>query len=130
MRHVVYMAAYWIVVVIAIRLAVCFPRSLLARALFLPIGPVRLRGESHRAYLTRWARVTFDWSVQAAVLFVAGWLALLWAPSMLESLAFVVLWAVVIPLLGATSLLAAMLAMARATWLGRSDRGSAAPSGP
>jgi len=125
MRHLVYMAAYWVIVFVAIRLAVCFPRSLLARVFFLPLGPSRIRGEALRAYLARWARDAAGWSMQAAVLFAIGWLAVSWDASLLESPVFVVLWAVVIPLLGAASLLAALLATARALWLGRFERGRA-----
>lgn len=122
MRHLLYMAAYWLVVFVAIRLAVCFPRSLLARVLFLPLVPPRVRGESHAAYLVRCARLALSWSIQAAGLFAAGWLAVRWDASLLESRSFVVLWAVVVPLLGAASLLAALLAVVRSIWLGRLGR--------
>ncbi len=119
MRHLVYMASYWLVVFVAIRLAVCFPRSLLARILFFPIGPTRIRGESQSAYLVRWARLAMGWSIEAAVLLVVGWLAVQCDASLLESLSFAVLWAVVIPLLGAASLTAALLTMLRSIWLVR-----------
>jgi len=123
MRHLLYMGAYWLVVFVAIRLAVCFPRSLLARMLFLPLDPTRIRGESRPAYLVRCARLAIGWSAQACALLVAGWLAVRWNVSLLESLSFVVLWAVVIPLIATASLLAALITIARSIWLVRSDRG-------
>jgi hypothetical protein len=43
--------------------------------------------------------------------------------SLLESLSFVVLWAVVIPLIAAVSLLTALFAFGRSLWLGRFDCG-------
>jgi hypothetical protein len=51
--------------------------------------------------------------MQAAFLFVAGWVALGWDASLADSLFFLVLWAVVIPVLGGVALLASLWALVR-----------------
>ncbi len=128
MRQLLHIAAFWLVVVVAVRLAVCFPRSLLARILFLRLGPVPLRGEARADYLVRCAGFSISWFMQAAFLLVAGWVALWWDALLSDSLVFVVLWAVVVPLLGSASLLAAFLAFARSIWLRRFSRTHATSS--
>ena len=122
MRQIVHIVAFWVVVIVAIRLAVCFPRSLLAHVLFSRIGPMRERDESAPHYLLRWARFGMSWFIQAALLFVAGWAALQWDASLFESLAFAVLWAVVVPLLGAGALVVSLMALARLMWVRRCGR--------
>src|SRR5213593_3517638 len=106
MRHLLHIAMFWIVVVVAIRLAVCFPHSLLARILFAPFGPVPIRSEARSDYLLRCARFGASWFMQATAFFVAGWMALDTDASLGDSLYFLVLWAVIIPVLGGVALLA------------------------
>jgi hypothetical protein len=120
MRHIVYIGAFWVVVIIAIRLAVCFPHSLLARFLFSRVGPTRTHGESESRYLLRWAGAGASWFVQAALLFAAGGVSLLWDPLLFESLEFAVLWVVVVPLIAAGALILAVAALARSAWNARS----------
>jgi hypothetical protein len=48
MRQLLHIAAFWVVVIVTIRVAVCFPHSLLARVFFAtygPVGPVNSRPE-------------------------------------------------------------------------------------
>ena len=116
MRHIVYIGAFWVVVIIVIRLAVCFPHSLLARLLFSRVGPTRTRGEPDSRYLLRWAGTGASWFAQAALLFAAGALSLMWDPSLFDTLEFVVLWVVVVPLIGAGALILALVALARSVW--------------
>ena len=104
MRQIFYIAGFWIVVIVAIRLAVCFPQILLARVFFAEFGPTPIRGEAKSAYLLRCARFGGSWSMQALLLFGVGWLAVAREPSLADSPYFVVLWAVVIPILGTAAL--------------------------
>ena len=117
MRQLFFIVAFWIVVVVAMRLAVSFPRSLLARVFFTPFGPEPLRGEARSDYLLRCARFGGSWFVQSLVLFAAGWLALRWVPTLSDSLYFMVLWAVVIPLLGGGTLVVSLYAWLRCLWI-------------
>jgi hypothetical protein len=117
MRQLFYIVAFWIVVVVTIRLAVSFPRSLLARVLFTEFGPTPLRGEPKSDYLLRCARFGGSWFVQALNLFVVGWIALSWNVALADSLYFLVLWAVVIPLVGSGALLVSLCALSRCLWL-------------
>jgi len=119
MRQIVHIAAFWVVVIVAIRLAVCFPRSVLAHVLFSRIGPMRVRGESEVDYFLRWVRFGMSSFAQAALLFVAGWAALQLEATLFDSLVFAVLWVVVIPLLGVSALLVAFSAFARSLWVRR-----------
>ena len=121
MRQFVYTAAFWLVVVVVIRLAVCFPQSLPARILFYEHGPATIRGETRAEYLLRCARVRASWFSQAALLFAAGWVALRWDATLADSLFFLVLWAAVVPLLGASALLGALFALGRSLWARRLD---------
>jgi hypothetical protein len=105
MRQLFFIVAFWIVVVVAMRLAVSFPRSLLARVFFTPFGPEPRRGEPRSDYLLRCAR------------FGVGWIALEWNASLAESLFFMVLWAVVTPLLGAGALVVSIYALCRCFWI-------------
>jgi hypothetical protein len=117
MRQLFFIVAFWILVVVAMKLAVSFPRSLLARVFFTPFGPAPLRGEARPDYLLRCARFAGSWSAQSFVLFAAGWLALTWFPALAASLFFLVLWAVVVPLLGGGSLVVALYALLRCAWI-------------
>jgi hypothetical protein len=103
--------------VVTIRLAVCFPHSLLARIYFAQFGPEPILGETKSDYLLRCARFSGSWFMQAALLFVVGWFALGWDASLADSLYFLVLWAVVIPVLGGVALLASLWALARLLWV-------------
>ena len=113
MRQLFHIAAFWVVVVVAIRAAVCFPNSLLARVFFSQFGPVPIRGEAKSSYLLRCARFGGSWFMQAAFLFVVGCVALNWHASLADSLYFLVLWAVITPMLGGVALLASLWALAR-----------------
>ena len=120
MRQFFYIAAFWVVVVVTIRLAVCFPRSLLARVYFSEFGPAPIRGETKSDYLLRCVRFGGGWFIQALFLFVVGWIALGWQASLADSLYFLVLWAVIIPVLGSVALLGSLWALARLLWIRRS----------
>ena len=72
MRQLFFIVAFWIVVVVAMRLAVSFPRSLLARVFFTPFGPEPSRGETRSDYLARRARFGSSWFLQSLVLFAAA----------------------------------------------------------
>ena len=114
--------AFWIVVVVAMRLAVCFPRSLLARVFFTPFVPEPLPGEPVSDYLLRRARFGAGWFAQSLVLFAAGWVALAWDATLADSLFFLVLWVVVIPLLGIGAFLVSLGAVCRCIWIHSSGR--------
>jgi len=117
MPELLHIAAFWLVVVVVIRVAVCFPNSLLARILFSRHGPVPVRDEPKTEYLFRCARFRGSWCAQALFLFVGGWVMLSWEPSLADSLSFLVLWAVVIPSLAALALLGSLSALAFWFWL-------------
>ena len=117
MRQLFFIVAFWIVVVVAMRLAVSFPRSLLARIFFTPFGPEPVRGEAKSEYLLRCARFGALWFAQSLALFAAGWLALEWRPMLADSLFFMVLWAVVIPLLGGAALVVSLCTLSRCLWI-------------
>ena len=117
MRQLFFIVAFWIVVVVAMRLAVSFPRSLLARVFFTTFGPEPVRGEAKSDYLLRCARFGAGWCAQSLVLFAAGWLALEWQPALADSLFFLVLWAVVIPLLGGAALIISLCTLSRGLWI-------------
>ena len=119
MRQLFHIAAFWVVVVVAIRAAVCFPHSLLARIFFSQFGPAPIRGEAKSNYLLRCARFGGSWFMQAVFLFLVGWVALDWDASLADSLYFLVLWAVTIPVLGGVALLASLWALARSLWVRR-----------
>ena len=123
MPEFLHIAAFWAVVVVATRLAVCFPQSLLARVLFSRHGPVPIRGESQADYFLRCARFFANWFGQAVMLFITGWAVLQWNAALAGSLYFLVLWAVVVPVLGGVALLAALFAIGRTLWA-RSGRTS------
>ncbi len=117
MSELLHIAAFWLVVVVIIRIAVCFPNSLLARLIFSRHGPVPLRDEPKTEYLLRCARFRGGWFAQAVILFVGGWVALTWDPSLADSLSFLVLWGIVVPSLAALALLGFLFALASWFWL-------------
>jgi hypothetical protein len=119
MRQLFQIAAFWVVVVVAIRAAVCFPHSLVARIFFSQFGPVPVHGEAKSNYLLRCAGFGGSWFMQAAFLFVLGWVALDWHASLADSLYFLVLWAVIIPVLGGVALLVSLWALACSFWVRR-----------
>ena len=119
MRQLLHIAAFWVAMIVAIRVAVCLPRSLLARILFSRFGPVPIRDEPKSDYLLRCARFGGSWFMQAAFLFVVGWVALDWHAPLADSLYFLVLWAVTIPVLGGIALLASLWALTRSLWVRR-----------
>ena len=125
MRQLLHIALFWAVVVVAIRAAVCFPHSMLARILFWRHGPDAIRGESESDYLLRCARYSASWFLQAVFFFVVGWVALRWDVSLVDSLFFLVLWAVVVPILGGVAFLAALFAFGRSIWVRRFGRSRA-----
>src|ERR1700680_4248036 len=116
MRQLFRIAAFWVVVVVAIRAAVCFPHSLLARIFFFQFGPVLIRGEAKANYLLRCARFGGSWFMQAAFMFVVGWVALDWHAQLADSLQFLVLWAAATPVLGGGAWVASLWASARSLW--------------
>jgi hypothetical protein len=129
MPELFHIAAFWAVVVVAIRLAVCFPQSMLARFLFSHHGPRPVRGESQADYFLRCARFAWGWLMQAGFLLLIGWVGIQWDPSLLDSLYLIVLWAVVVPVLGTMAMLAALFAVGRslwARWTGRANSTSSA----
>ena len=122
MQQLFFIVAFWIIVVVAMRLAVSFPRSLLARVFFTPFGPEPMQGEAKVDYLLRCARFAGSWFVQSLALFGAGWLALARIPILADSLFFMVLWAVVIPLLGSGAFVVSLGAWFRCLWIRSSGR--------
>jgi hypothetical protein len=114
MKQLVYSAAFWVVLVIAIRLAVCFPKSLLARVLFSHHGPVAARDEPRPTFRFRRARYFAALALQcAAILALASWLRDRFA----DSLYFAVLFDAVVPVLGALAAAAALWEFGRGSWL-------------
>ena len=73
------------------------------------------RGKS--AYLLRCARFGGSWFMQALLLFGVGWIAVGGEVSLADSPYFLVLWAVVIPILGGAALFASLYALARWCWI-------------
>jgi len=117
MRQLLFIVVFWIVVVVTTRLATYFPDSLLGRVLFMQFGPTPARGESKGDYLLRCARFAGSWFLQALALFCLGWIALRMEAALADSLYFMVLWAVVVPLLGSAALLVSLCALSRCLWI-------------
>jgi hypothetical protein len=122
MRLLFQIVAFWLVVVIAVRVAVCFPRSLLARVLFYDLGPLRRRGEREVDFRLRRAGHSVSWFAQAALLFTAGWLLLRWNTALVDAAPFLVLWAIIVPLIGTGALVAALVDLGRVVLLRRRER--------
>ena len=66
--------------------------------------------------------------MQAGFLLIVGWAGIQWEASLLDSLYFLVLWAVVVPVLGSVALLAALFAVGRSLWTRWADRASSTSS--
>ena len=113
MRQILNVAVFWVIVIVAIRVAVCLPNTLFALILFSEFGPAQMPNEPRIAYLLRCARFGGSWFLQAAGLFGAGLVALSFDALPADSLFFLVLWAVVIPLLGGIALCTSLWALIR-----------------
>jgi hypothetical protein len=122
MRYFFDIMVFWAVVIVAIRVLVHFPNSVLARVVFSQQGPLPIRGESRSGYFLRWAAFWRGWLVQALCLFGAGWVALRWEASLGDSLVFLVFWGVVVPLLGGVAFLGTVFTLAAAWWIRRFGR--------
>ncbi len=104
------------IVLVAILVLARYPDSWLGRIAFARLGPVPLRFELRSRYFLRWAAFAADWFAQAICAFVSGWLAWGAAPSLADSLPFIVLWLVVVPLLAMVSLAGTALALVAFLW--------------
>jgi hypothetical protein len=116
MHHFIDIAIFSTIVLVAICLLARFPDSWLGRIAFARLGPAPLRRESRSRYFLRWAAYAASWFVQAATAFAIGWGAWCLLPSLAESLAFLVLWLVVIPLLAIVSLAGSAIALIGFLW--------------
>jgi hypothetical protein len=122
MRYFVDTMVFWVVVIVAIRVLVHFPNSVLARVAFSQQGPLPIRGEPRSEYFMRWAAFCRGWLVQGLCMFGAGWVALRWDVSLGDSLVFLVFWGVVVPLLGGVAFLGIVCTLAAAWWIRRFGR--------
>lgn len=116
MRPFVDIAVFWAVVLAGICVLARFPQSWPGRVLFARLGPLPIRGEPRSRYLLRWALFGADWFVQAILVLAIGAVALRLQPWLAESLYFLVLWAVVVPLLATVALTGSLLAAGAALW--------------
>lgn len=129
MSHFINVAIFSLIVLAAILVLARYPRSWSGRVAFARLGPVPLRFEPRSRYFLRWAAFAADWFAQAIFVFLIGWLAWSAAPSLADSLPFIVLWLVVVPLLAIVSLVGTAVALVAYTWrrhVGAERRGSAA----
>lgn len=129
MSHFINVAIFSLIVLAAILVLARYPSSWFGRVAFARLGPVPLRFEPRSRYFLRWAAFAADWFAQAIFAFVIGWLAWSAAPSLADSLPFIVLWLVVVPLLAIVSLVGTAVALVAYTWrrhVGAERRGSAA----
>ena len=122
MRYFVDIMVFWAVVIVAIRVLVHLPNSVLARVVFSQQGPLPIRGEPRSEYFLRWAAFWRGWLVQAVCMFGAGWVALRWEASLGDSLVFLVFWGVVVPLLGGVAFSGIVFTLAAAWWIRRFGR--------
>ncbi|HEX8012535.1 MAG TPA: hypothetical protein VF814_16615 [Casimicrobiaceae bacterium] len=116
MSHLINAAIFSLLTFAAIRLLARYPESRLGRIAFARLGPTPLRFELRSYYFLRWAAYAADWFVQALCVFAIGWSAWRVAPSLADSLPFVVLWLVVVPMLAIVSLAGAALAIVAFLW--------------
>jgi hypothetical protein len=116
MSHFINVAIFSLIVLVAILVLARYPDSGPGRIAFARLGPVPLRFEPRSRYLLRWAACAADWFAQAIVAFVIGWLARDVSPSLADSLPFLVLWLVVVPLLAIVSLAGSALALVAFLW--------------
>lgn len=128
MNEILQIAAFWLVVIVVVRIAVCFPGTLLARILFCRLDAVRLPREPQASFLLRRARVAAGWVAQCAGVALAGYASARVDASLDDSLPFVVLWAVVAPFVGAGWLASALVALAQYAGVRLRDRSHAALS--
>ena len=73
-------------------------------------------GELRSRYLLRWGLFGGGWFVQAILVLAIGAAALRLQPWLAESLYFLVLWAVVVPLFAAVALSGSLFAVGAALW--------------
>ena len=116
MRHFVDIAILSMVVLVAICLLARYPDSWLGRLVFARLGPAPLPRELRSHYLLRWAACAAGWFAQAVFAFGLGWVAWRVAPSLADSLPFVVLWLVVVPLLAIFALAGSVFAIVAVLW--------------
>ena len=116
MSHFINVAIFSVIVLVAILLLAHYPNSWLGRVAFARLRPAPLRFEPRSRYFRRWAAFAADWLAQAIFAFVIGWLALHRAPSLADSLPFLVLWLVVVPVLAIVSLAGSALALVAFLW--------------
>jgi hypothetical protein len=129
LSHFINVAIFSVIVLVAILVLAHYPNSWLGRVAFARLGPVPLRFEPRSLYFLRWAAFAADWFAQAILVFLIGWLVWSAAPSLSDSLPFIVLWLVVVPLLAIVSLVGTAVALVAYTWrrhLGAERRSSAA----
>ena len=132
MRHFIDIAILSAIVLVAICLLARYPDSWLGRIVFTRLGPTPLRRELRSRYFLRWAAYAAGWFAQAVGAFALGWVAWWRVPSLAESLPFLVLWLVVIPLLATVSLAGSAMAVVAFLWrrcVG-AERAAGAVSGP
>jgi hypothetical protein len=117
MHQFIESAVFWAVVLVAICVLARFPESWLGRIAFARLGPRPIRGEPRSRYLLRWAQYAAGWCAQALFVFAIGWEALRLNASLADALFFQVFWMTVVPLLAATGLVGALLALGAALWV-------------
>jgi hypothetical protein len=116
MRHFIDIAIFSAIVLVAICLLARYPDSWLGRIVFARLGPMPLRRELRSRYFLRWAACAAGWFAQAVFVFALGWAAWRMAPALAESLPFLVLWLVVVPLLAIVSLAVSAVAVVAFLW--------------
>ncbi|HVO87959.1 MAG TPA: hypothetical protein VMV45_05425 [Casimicrobiaceae bacterium] len=114
MPQLLHSVAFWIAIIVAARVAVCYPHSAFSRFLLSRIAPTRSAGESRRCYRMRCASLAVGWFAQAAVLVSLGWVALRFDASLADSLYFMVMWIAVVPAVATCALLVALSSLALA----------------
>jgi hypothetical protein len=116
MRHFIDIAIFSTIVLVAICLLARYSDSWLGRIVFTRLGPVPLRRELRSRYFLRWAAYAAGWFAQAVFAFALGWAAWRLVPTLAESLPFLVLWLVVVPLLAIVSLAGSAVAVVAFLW--------------
>jgi hypothetical protein len=116
MRQFIDIAIFSAIVLVAICLLARYPDSWLGRIAFSRLGPTPLRRELRSRYFLRWAAYAAGWFAQAVFMFALGWVAWRLVPSLAESLPFLVLWLVVVPLLAIVSLAGSAVAVVAFLW--------------
>jgi hypothetical protein len=116
MDHFINVAIFSAITFVAICVLARYPSSWLGRIAFARLGPAPVRLESRSHYFLRWAAYAADWFIQAVFVFAIGWGTWRVAPGLADSLPFVVLWLVVVPLLAIVSLAGFALALVAFLW--------------